>query len=98
GIILEDATTLTKSKFDRIRGSLRTSKEGWRPKLYASANPGGVGHAWFKKFFVDPYTLGKETNTRFIQAQPGDNPFINETYRNYLDSLTGWLRRAWRLA
>jgi hypothetical protein len=37
GIILEDATTLTKSKFDRIRGSLRTSKEGWRPKLYASA-------------------------------------------------------------
>ena len=95
GIIIEDATTLTKSKIDQIRGSLRTSK-GFMPKLYMSFNPGGVGHQWARKMFYDPWISGTETDTRFIYAQRGDNPFINPSYRKYLDGLTGWLRRAWR--
>lgn len=95
-IIIEDATTLTKIKIDQIRGSLRTSKEGWRPRIYMATNPGGVGHAWFKKMFVDPWTAHRQTLTRFIHTTMGDNVFINEGYARYLNSLTGWLRRAWR--
>lgn len=96
GIVIEDATTLAKSKIDRIRGSLRTSREDWQPKLYATANPGGVGHQWFKEMFVDPWMRGKEITTRFIHTTMGDNIFINKSYEDYLNALTGWLRRAWR--
>jgi len=96
GIVLEDATTLSKGKIDKIRGSCRSSKPGWQPRLYAPANPGGVGHQWYKKLLFDPWKQGREKDTRFIHARPGDNPFINPSYRKYLDGLTGWLRRAWR--
>lgn len=96
GIIIEDATTLSEAKFNAIRGSLRTSKPNWRPRLYAPANPGGIGHAWYKRIFVDPWIRKQETNTRFIHTVMGDNIFIDEGYKRYLDGLTGWLRRAWR--
>lgn len=97
GIVREDATTLTKAKADQIEGSLRTSRaDGWRPRLYDTANPGGIGHAWFKKLFVDPWQRKAETIARFIHTTMGDNVFINPEYAAYLNRLTGWLRRAWR--
>lgn len=96
GVVIEDATALTESKRDVIRGSLRTSRSDWRPRLYESANPGGVGHAWFKRDYYDPWRRGPQTETRFIHTTYGDNVFINPEYGNYLDGLTGWLRRAWR--
>jgi phage terminase large subunit len=96
GIVIEDATTLSETKYNAICGSLRTSKPNWRPRLYASANPGGIGHGWFKRIFVDPWIKKTETLTRFIHTVMGDNVFIDEGYARYLNSLTGWLRRAWR--
>lgn len=96
GLIVEDATTITKTKIDQILGSLRTSRADWRPRAYFSFNPGGVGHAWAKKMFYDPWVAGRETTTRFIHVKMGDNKFINPGYERYLNSLTGWLRRAWR--
>lgn len=95
-IVIEDSTTLTRPKIDMIRGSLRSSKPGWRPREYQSTNPGGVGHAWFKGEFYNPWKRGQETTTRFIHTTMGDNVFINAEYAAYLDGLTGWLRRAWR--
>jgi len=96
-IILEDATTLTESKRTAIGGALRTSRtDGWRCRMYESANPGGVGHAWFRKMYYDPWVRGAESETRFIHTTKGDNRYIDKEYNVYLDSLTGWLRRAWR--
>ena len=95
-IITEDATTFDDDDIKKIRGSCRTSKPDWKPRLYMPTNPGGIGHAWYKKIFWDTYQVGKEINTRFIWARPGDNPFIDKGYREYLDNLTGWLRQAWR--
>lgn len=95
-MVLEEATTLTWEKFNRLRGSLRSSRPDWRPRLYATTNPGGVGHAWFKRVFVEPFRLQQEDQTRFIPATIDDNPAVNPEYRQYLDGLTGWLKRAWR--
>lgn len=95
-IVIEDGTTLSASKRTAIRGSLRTSKPGWRPRLYESANPGGIGHADFKQTYVDPWLKRQEDDTRFIHTVMGDNVYIDPGYARYLDSLTGWLRRAWR--
>ena len=95
-IIVEDATTLSLDDISKIRGSLRTSRNDWKPRLYMPSNPGGVGHSWYKKLFWDTWEAKRQTNTRFIWARPGDNPFIDKGYLEYLDGLTGWLRRAWR--
>lgn len=95
-MVIEDATLITKSKIDRLFGSLRSSKVGWRPRAYLTYNPGGVGHAWIKRMFVDPWRAKRQSETRHIQALPGENKFVNADYRQYLDGLTGWLRRAWR--
>lgn len=96
-IIIEEAGTLTKAKIDTIRTCLRTSKPDWRPRMYLTTNPGGVGHAYLKKWFVVPWRQGKETETRFIPATVDDNRMVNEEYvRTQLDTLKGWQLKAWR--
>ncbi|MCI0747048.1 MAG: terminase family protein [Verrucomicrobia subdivision 3 bacterium] len=52
---IEEATTLTHRKYVDITTCLRTSKRDWRPRIYATANPGGVGHGWYKALFVQPH-------------------------------------------
>src|ERR1700677_3459895 len=44
-IAVEELTTLTASKIRNIKTCLRSSK-GWRPRLYATWNWGGVGHGF----------------------------------------------------
>jgi len=90
--ILEDATVLSRTKYDAIRGSVRSSRDDWRPRLYAPANPGGVGHGWY----TDEFTKDKSDQTAFVHTQMGDNVFINPEYEDYLNGLTGFLRKAWR--
>ncbi|MBX6772686.1 MAG: hypothetical protein IRY83_13230, partial [Chloroflexi bacterium] len=92
---VEEATTLTASKYQAIRTCNRTSKPTWRPRIYTSANPGGIGHGWYRQLFVEPYRRGEETVTRYIPATVADNRFINPEYRLQLERLTGWQRRAW---
>lgn len=93
---VEEATTLSWKKYEAILSVNRSSKPDWRPRLYNSTNPGGIGHAWYKKRFVLPARAGAETITRFIQATVDDNQFVDADYRGKLDRLTGWLKRAWR--
>lgn len=93
---LEEATTLTLRKYRAIRTCNRTSKPDWRPRIYNNTNPGGVGHAYYKKRFIEPMRRQDETETRFIPATVDDNVFVNREYKKTLDDLTGWLKRAWR--
>jgi hypothetical protein len=95
GAIVEEATQLTERKWKDIRTCVRTSKKGWRPRIYATTNPGNIGHGWFKRLFIDPLRRGIERETRFVQATVHDNSFVNIEYRASLESLTGWQRRAW---
>lgn len=95
-IIIEEATTLTLTKYRTLRDSNRTSKSNWRPRIYTTTNPGGVGHAWYKQTFIIPARSGKESDTRFIFATIDDNIFINKEYRKSLEENTGWKLRAYR--
>jgi phage terminase large subunit len=92
---IEEATTLTARKYHDIVTCNRTSKPGWRPRIYSTTNPGGVGHAWFRTAYVIPYQQRLESATRFIPATVDDNAFNNADYRLVLERLTGWQRRAW---
>jgi phage terminase large subunit len=91
---IEEATTLSASKYDAIRTFNRTSKN-WRPRIYSTTNPGGVGHAWYRKQFILPFQTRTQTETRFIPARLTDNQFTNQGYRRQIERLTGWKKRAW---
>jgi phage terminase large subunit len=105
-ILVEEATTLTSGKYRDITTCCRSSKPGWRPRLYSTTNPGNVGHAWYKQRFIDPHRradgaflpLAQQRGaTRFINATADDNRFLSAEYRTLiLDTLTGWKLRAWR--
>jgi PBSX family phage terminase large subunit len=96
GIAVEELNQLTKNKVDKLLGSMRTSRTDWRPRLYTSFNPGGIGHNYVKTEYVIPYREKQETKTRFIPSTYKDNPYINKEYRDYLEGLGGTLGRAWR--
>jgi phage terminase large subunit len=95
-IVIEEATQLAEDKVQKLRGSLRTSKSSWRPRMYLSTNADGIGLLWFKKTFINPYRAGTQGITRFFDVTKIQNPFINSDYEQWLDSLTGPLRKAWR--
>lgn len=92
----EELNQLTGERVNKLRGSLRTSKPDWRPRMYGSFNPGGVGHGFVKSTFVEPYNSETESRTRFYPSTYKDNPFLNEEYNEYLEELDGQLGRAWR--
>lgn len=92
---IEECTQFTFTKWKNILSCLRTSKEGWRPRVYCPTNPGGIGHGYFKQIFVDPWQKNCQRETRYIHTTVHDNKFVNKEYLQYLESLTGWQRAAW---
>lgn len=94
-ILTEEATSLTLTKRRAVRDSNRSSIPGWRPRMYDTTNPGGVGHAWFKSLYIDPARASKEGDTRFIFATVRDNRFIDSDYENKLKQNVGWRLRAY---
>ncbi len=95
-VAIEEATTLSLLKYRTIRDSNRSSRAGFKPRIYATTNPGGVGHQWFRRTFVDPARSDTETDTRFIPATIDDNVFLDAGYRRRLEENTGWRLRAYR--
>lgn len=95
-IVIEEATTLSLAKYKTLRDSNRTSKPNWRPRLYASTNPGNVGHAWFKERFITPARKHQESDTRFVFATVDDNRFVDSGYTKKLEDNAGWKLKAYR--
>ena len=92
---IEEATTLTSRKYQDITTCCRSSKPNWRPRIYSTTNPGGVGHGWYRKRFIEPWQRGTEAETRFIAARVTDNRWNNPEYIQVLQGLSGWQRRSW---
>lgn len=100
GLGIDELTKNELSTFDILRGSLR-----WpgipRPRFTAGTNPGGIGHAWVKGFWLDgvfPQEMADQAGEfAFIRALPTDNPALTQEYWDMLNSIQDEnLRRAWR--
>lgn len=84
--------------FEIVRGSKR-----WpgieHTKFICTANPGGIGHTWVKKLWLDRdfprEMLDIAGQFEFVQALPKDNPNLSKEYWKELNSLSEDLRRAW---
>src|SRR5215471_5814531 len=92
---IEEATTLTARKYSDIATCCRSARPDWRPRIYSTTNPGGVGHGWYRAKFVAPMVEGREAETRFVSALVTDNAFNNPEYKRVLEGLSGWQKRAW---
>jgi len=96
GAAIEEATQLSRAKVEMLRGSIRSTRPSWRPRLYLTTNPGGIGHQWFRAQFVQPWRTGTEGETRFIPASADENRYLDDGYRRWLAGLTGPLGQMWR--
>lgn len=106
-MLIEELTQIpNEERYLKLISSCRSSSADLKPQVFTTTNPGGVGHAWVKKRFVDVappgqrYTDADTGRTRiFIPAKVTDNPTLMEndpTYVRFLDGLPGQLRDAWR--
>lgn len=100
-IFLEEATQFTEWQYDNIKLSNRPSGlcKGFRPRMYFTCNPGGVGHGWVKRLFIDRDYKNSERaeDFIFIPARVYDNKFIMENDPDYvrtLENLPDDLRKA----
>ena len=65
----------TPYAWDYMRSRLRSASDHFKDKLYmrSTSNPGGPGHNWVKKMFIDPAPWGKAFNA--INIETGQ-PFV----------------------
>ena len=98
-IAIDEATQLSEFQFSIFKACLRGVGEYPR-RMYLTCNPGGIGHAYVKRLFVDR-AFRKNENPQeycFIPAQVYDNEALlraDPEYVQTLESLPPRLRDAW---
>lgn len=98
-LFIDEATQLTKTQYDKLSATVR-GVNGMPKRIYLTCNPGGVGHDWVKRLFVD---RRYEKNERpedyaFIKSLVTDNRALMQSdpeYLQRLEALPPKLRRAW---
>lgn len=98
-VMLEEATRFTDTQYDALKLLARNVRTDFSPRIYYTCNPGGVGHAWVKRLFIDrDYHQGEDPDDYdFIAAKVYDNYVIMKTMPDYvhaLESLPEAKRRA----
>lgn len=98
-LFLDEATQFTEEQFDRFKACVR-GVNGFPKRIYLTCNPGGVGHSWVKRLFVDKkYLPGeKPEEYAFFRSLVTDNKALMESDPEYilkLQSLPPKLRKAW---
>ena len=98
-VAIDEATQLTEYQFSIFRACVRGVNDCPK-RIYLTCNPGGVGHAWVKRLFIDRDFRGGENpdDYLFIQALVTDNDALLERDSDYLGrlkSLPPKLRDAW---
>jgi phage terminase large subunit len=88
-IFMEEATQFTEFQFQTLTESNRSSglcKAEFKPRMYFTCNPGGVGHLWFKRLFIDRNYQNKEQpeDYKFIQSLVYENKYLMEHDADYV--------------
>lgn len=97
---IDEATQLTEEQFRVLSACVRGTEGDIPKRCYITCNPGGVGHHWVKRLFIDrQYEQGERGEEySFIQAGVRDNKALMEAQPDYirqLEALPGKLREAW---
>jgi len=98
-IFMDEATQFTEYQFGVLTACLRGANN-FPKRMYLTCNPGGVGHQWVKRLFVDRQYKPAETpaDYTFIPARVYDNKVLMKRdpgYAAMLEQLEPDLKRAW---
>ena len=98
-IAIDEATQLSEFRFSIFKACLRGTGD-YPKRMYLTCNPGGIGHAWVKRLFLDrSYRTGERAEDyAFIPARVYDNVALlekDEGYVRMLESLPEGMRDAW---
>lgn len=98
-IFMDEATHFTEYQFLCLTACLRGTND-FPHRFYLTCNPGGVGHAWVKRLFIDrEFRPGERPEDyRFIRSSVYDNrPLLEKdpSYLSRLEALSPEMRRAW---
>lgn len=90
-LAVDEAGEWEERTFRTLHGSNRSSLIGFKPRTFITGNPGGVGHGWLKRLFIDRrYREEEDPNDyHFIQAFVRDNPALIENDPDYIKRLKG---------
>lgn len=98
-IAIDEATQLTEFQFSVFKACLR-GVGNFPRRIYLTCNPGGVGHAWVKRLFIDRDFRGNEApdDYLFISALVYDNDVLMNSdpeYVRQLETLPPRMKDAW---
>ncbi len=103
-IFIDEATQLTEYQMKVIAACCRGVND-FPKRIYYTCNPGGVGHAYIKRIFIDRrYVDGEDPSEySFVQALVKDNHVLMERDPEYLKLLrelpprlkAAWLHGRW---
>lgn len=101
-LAIDEAGQWTEPMFRKLLGSNRSSRAGIRARALLTGNPGGIGHGWLKRLFIDRRFNERERpeDYAFIQAMVDDNAALMANDPDYVHRLDSEpneaLRRAFR--
>ena len=98
-LFLDEATQLSETQIKKLCACVR-GVNNFPKRTYYTCNPGGKGHGYIKRLFIDrKYELGEyPENYSFIQSLVTDNKALmdsNPEYIKELEALPPKLRKAW---
>lgn len=98
-LFLDEATQLTEEEYDRFKACVR-GVNNFPKRVYLTCNPGGVGHGFVKRLFVDRAYKENENpdDYFFIKSLVTDNKALMESdpeYIKQLEALPPKLKKAW---
>lgn len=101
-LAIDEAGQWTEAMFRKLLGSNRSSKTGIKARTILTGNPGGIGHKWLKRLFIEKRFNERERpqDYAFIQALVDDNPALLQNDPDYVHKLESEpneaLRKAYR--
>lgn len=101
-LAIDEAGQWTEGMFRTLLGSNRSAKENIKPRGILTGNPGGLGHGWLKRLFIERRFNDRELpeDYAFIQALVDDNQALMDNDPDYVRQLEAEpneaLRKAYR--
>ena len=85
----EEATRFTEWQIRYLTTSSRSTRTDFKPRIYYTCNPGGPGHDYIKRLFIDRkfYENENPDDYVFIPAKVTDNVALMENNPEYVQNL-----------
>jgi len=101
-LAIEEAGQWLEPMFKKLLGSNRSSRPGFSPRCLLTGNPGGIGHTWLKRLFIERRftSLERAQDYSFVRALVDDNEALLANDPDYVHKLESEpneaLRKAYR--